>query len=252
MIVLISPAKSLNAEVTQAAVSRPAFVKEANALIKVLKTVSGQELKKMMSLSDKLVAENLQRYKSFRSRGADDHSLPAVHLFAGDVYRGLEAHDFNKKEENFAQAHLRILSGLYGVVRPMDGIQPYRLEMGTTLKTDKGNNLYQYWGDKVSKELNKSLLEVNSNLIVNLASNEYFKVVDNKKLKADVLNINFKEYRDGELKFISFSAKVARGLMARYIIKHQIEAQEELKGFDSEGYYFSEELSTENNWLFVR
>lgn len=252
MILLLSPAKSLNEDTTQSSLSTPNFTTEANALIKVLRDISPAEIKKMMGISDKLVAENVARYKNFKTRNAESQGGPAMHLFAGDVYRGLGADDFDTADTNFAQAHIRILSGLYGILRPLDATQPYRLEMGTTLKTDKGSNLYHYWGDKISKEINKSLKEQDADVILNLASNEYFKAVDTATLKGKVLNANFKEFRDGKLKFISFSAKVARGLMARYVVKNKVTEIDDLKGFDTEGYHFSEELSTNDNWLFVR
>jgi len=253
MIVLLSPAKSLNEEKsTPDFTTKPTFTSEANALIKVMREVSGDTLKKMMGISDKLVAENLSRYQNYKMRNVEAHGKTAVHLFAGDVYRGLGADDFSKKETKFAQEHLRILSGLYGILKPMDVIQPYRLEMGTSINTIKGSNLYHFWGNKVSKELNKNLNDLKADLIVNLASNEYYKVVDKKALKADVLNVNFKEFRDGKLKFISFSAKVARGLMARYIVKNNVLSADDLKGFNTEGYYFSEEHSKDGEWLFVR
>lgn len=253
MIVLLSPAKTLNEDVNQSdAMTKPQFASHANKLVKTLKSYSAGDLKKLMSISDKLAEENANRYQSFKSRSPEKYGFPAVHLFAGDVYRGLGAEDFTKKDESYAQNHLRILSGLYGILKPLDSIQPYRLEMGTSLSTERGNNLYQFWGDDVTKELNKTLERQKDQLIVNLASNEYFKVINKKKLKGDVLDIGFKEFRDGKLKFISFSAKVARGLMARYIVKNQVSNKKDLKGFDYEGYSFSEDESVDQKWTFVR
>ncbi len=253
MIVLLSPAKSLDlSPSSQDISSEPTFVTQANKLVKTLKKLSGAEIKKLMSLSDKLAEENRLRYKSFKLRNGSANGKSALHMFAGDVYRGLGAADFNKKDHFFTQDHIRILSGLYGILRPHDQIQAYRLEMGSRLITEKGTNLYKYWGSSVTKELNKTIATSENDTVINLASNEYFKVIQPKQLKAKLLNISFKELREGELKFISFSAKVARGLMARYIVKNRIVDMEDLKGFNYEDYYFNEELSSDNNWLFIR
>lgn len=253
MIAIISPAKSLNLEpATNHIGSKPELLSNANKLVKVMKEKSAGDLKTMMHISDKLAEENFIRYKKFKQRPADKDTKEAVKTFMGDVYRGLNVEDYSKKDFTFAQDHLRILSGLYGILKPLDSIQPYRLEMGSKLHTEKGTNLYHYWGDEITKKLNKSLKDIGSETIVNLASDEYFKAINKKKLKANILTINFKEYRDEQLKFISFSAKVARGLMARYIIKNKVKNTEDLKGFDLERYSFSEDNSTENSWIFVR
>ena len=253
MIILISPAKSLNSDVSNGSLySVPALQSDANKLAKILKGFSKNQLQELMSLSEALAEENVKRYKKFKLRAPLDNSTRAIELFAGDVYRGLQAGDFNEEDLKFAQDHLRILSGLYGVLRPLDKMQPYRLEMGTRLKTKYGKNLYEFWGDRITKQINGLLKDHDNKQIINLASEEYFKSVKKQKLKAEILNINFKEYHNGTLKFLSFNAKVARGMMARYIIKNRIDTIEEIKGFAQESYSFSEENSTPQNWIFIR
>ncbi|MEL6122148.1 MAG: peroxide stress protein YaaA [Bacteroidota bacterium] len=253
MLVLLSPAKSLNEDINvDIEMTKPKNTAAAGKLVKVLREYSEGDMMSLMDISSSLAKENRRRYQNFKLRGAASQSTPAVHLFAGDVYRGLGADDLTVEEMTFAQSHVRILSGLYGLLRPLDGIQPYRLEMGTSLPTDQGKNLYQFWDKQITNQINASLRELSGKTVVNLASNEYFKAVHRSKLKADVLDINFKEWRDGELKFISFSAKVARGLMTRYIIKNGITDTADLKGFDYEGYGFSPDHSSTNSWIFVR
>jgi len=253
MIILLSPAKSLNEVQTR----RPNYTiprhrKESFELVKVLRGYQEEDLMELMHISKDLAGLNRSRYKSFRKTHEADSSLIAVDTFDGDVYKGLQAETWTESEMHFAQDHLRILSGLYGLLRPLDLMHPYRLEMGTRLKTDRGNNLYQYWDHTITKDLNKDLKAIGSKSIINLASNEYFKAVKKNILKANVLNINFKEYRDGDLKFISFNAKKARGLMAKYIIQNGITAQEDIKGFNIENYGYDESLSTDSEWIFVR
>lgn len=253
MIILISPAKSLNtSQATLTHHSTPRLMTDTWKLAKVLKTLKSNDLQELMGISEALATENAKRFKIFKRSQTEQNSKAAIETFDGDVYRGLEAQDFDENDIAFAQEHLRILSGLYGFLRPLDLIQEYRLEMGTSLETESGKNLYQFWGEKITKLLKKDLKESGSDLVVNLASDEYFKAIKKQKLKARMLNINFKEYREGELKFISFNAKKARGMMARYIIKHKLSEIESLKGFDTEGYSFSHDASTEDQWLFVR
>ena len=253
MIILLSPAKSLNeAQTVRPNYTLPRHRKESFELVKVLRGYQEEDLMKLMSLSKGLAELNHARYKSFRKTHEADRSFIAVDTFDGDVYKGLEASTWSVSEVDFAQDHLRILSGLYGLLRPLDLMHPYRLEMGTRLKTDRGNNLYQYWDETITRDLNKDLKAIGSRTIINLASNEYFKAVKKDKLKADILTINFKEYRDGKLKFISFNAKKARGLMAKYIIQNGISSQEDIKGFNLENYGYEQSLSTDSEWLFVR
>lgn len=253
MIIVLSPAKSLDMTPSQQDnYSLPVLKSEANKLAKTLKRYDIEGLRSLMSISEKLATENVSRYKTFKPRGYESQGKRAVDTFVGDVYRGLDVSDFNKRDYDFAQKHLRILSGLYGVLRPLDMMQPYRLEMGTKLSTDKGENLYEYWGNKITNEINKSLKESKESTLINLASEEYFKSIKKDKLKGEILTINFKEYKGDKLKFVSFTAKVARGMMARYIIKNRIKKLEDIKGFAEDRYSFSEEHSSEKNWLFVR
>ena len=253
MITLISPAKSLNLDPIEINnTTSPLYKKKAAALVSIMQDYDAAALGKLMKISDKLAILNEQRFKNFKSRYTKTNSKAAVLTFDGDVYRGLDASSWDQNDLDYAQDNLRILSGLYGILRPLDMIQPYRLEMGSSIKTLMGNGLYKFWDDEISKHLNKALKSIGQKRVINLASNEYFKAVNLKTLKADILNINFREYRDGKSKFISYSAKVARGLMANYLIKNRIENSEEIKGFNTEGYYYDGDLSTEDNWIFSR
>lgn len=253
MIAIISPAKTLDFETS---VNYPStkvrFTTETNKLIKVLRAKSETEISELMDISDKLATLNVKRYHTFKQRGEAEFAKQAVFAFQGDVYQGLDAASLNPVAVDYAQNHLRILSGLYGLLRPLDVIQPYRLEMGTTLTVENAQSLYEFWGDKITKELNKDLKAQGDDILINLASNEYFKAVNKKKLKARIVDVEFKDFKNGQFKIISFFAKKARGLMARYIAEHQISKAEDLKGFDYEGYLFDEQGSTEYNLLFKR
>jgi cytoplasmic iron level regulating protein YaaA (DUF328/UPF0246 family) len=191
------------------------------------------------------------RYQSWEPEHTPDNARPAVLAFKGDVYTGLDAESFSEADFSFAQQHLRILSGLYGVLRPLDLLEPYRLEMGTRLKTASGDNLYQFWGDRITAALNEEL-KTSDDVVVNLASNEYFKAVQPKALNARLITPVFKDFKNGQYKIISFYAKKARGLMSRYIIQNRIDAPEAIKAFDLEGYYFSPEQSKGDTWVFLR
>ncbi len=253
MLILLSPAKTLNESVeVPAGQENPHFKKEASVLVDTLVKKSPNDLKKLMSISDKLAELNYDRYQNFSSRYTAKNSKAAIHTFMGDVYVGLEAATLNKKELDLAQTHVRILSGLYGILRPMDKMQPYRLEMGTKLKNPEGKDLYAFWKDNVTKRINDELKALKSDLIINLASNEYFNVLDKTKLKANIIDIGFKEYRDDKLKFISYNAKKARGFMTRYIIQNKIKNVEGLKGFNTEGYAYEASLSDDQHLLFTR
>lgn len=253
MLILLSPAKTLDeTPKTNQGTELPKFRKKTLELAGILKDYPPKKLKSLMHISDKLAELNHKRYQDFSSRYTPTNSKAAIYAFRGDVYVGLQADTMDKKDLEFAQKHLRILSGFYGLLRPMDKMQPYRLEMGTSLKNEKGSNLYDFWQDTITKEINASLKANGNNLLINLASNEYYKAVLQNKLKAEVLNIGFKEYRDEKLKFISFSAKKARGLMSQYIIKNKITQKEDLKGFDYEGYMYKDDLSTSKEYMFVR
>lgn len=254
MIAILSPAKSLDFEKQFDIRSTDTrFNEESNQLIEVLQTKSEEEVQELMSISDKLAQLNVERYDNFK-KSAPKHAKQSILAFQGDVYQGMNAEDFTHEEHDYAQQHIRILSGLYGLLRPLDLIQPYRLEMGTKLQTDKGDNLYDFWGDKITDQLKKDIKSQGDELLINLASNEYFKSVNKKELKKDfnILDVEFKDFKNGKYKIISFFAKKARGLMARYIVKNQVEKVEDLKGFDLEGYSFDEKDSTETKLAFKR
>ena len=254
MLAILSPAKTLDYETPLKTKlnSQPIYGRESNQLIKALRTFEPFEVASLMKISDKLADLNHKRYVEWRNKPAESKTRPAALAFKGDVYQGLEAESFNDNDLKFAQRHLRILSGLYGLLRPLDVIQPYRLEMGTKLKTSKGQNLYDYWGTKLTTGLNEALKESKEGTLVNLASNEYFGAVQPKLLEGSLLNIGFKEKRNGQLKFVSFSAKKARGLMAKFIIKERLKNPGDLKNFDLEDYKFNKKLSSELEWTFSR
>jgi cytoplasmic iron level regulating protein YaaA (DUF328/UPF0246 family) len=254
MIALLSPAKTLDFESALPPMDThiPLYRSEAKKLVNELKKLNVHEIENLMHLSNNLASLNFKRYKSFKLKHDDSNSKPAVLAFKGDVYLGLEAWLFDKNQLKIADEKLRILSGLYGILRPLDIIQPYRLEMGTTLQTERGKNLYEFWGDIVTKQLNKDIKSTSSEYIINLASNEYFKVIKPKKVKAKIINIDFREDRNGKLQFISFNAKKARGMMAKFIVDNNLQEMEHLKGFDTEGYIFDKNNSTSENFLFVK
>lgn len=252
MLILVSPAKSLNFD-KQNIVSdytNPQFKKEASQLVQVLKKLKMQDLSKLMSISDKLAQLNVERFGVWQKQHEIENSKQAILSFTGDVYQGLQAETFSQEDFNFAQNHLRILSGLYGILRPLDLIQPYRLEMGTKLVFKDFKNLYGFWQEKITKEVNKILKE--EKVLVNLASNEYFKSVQSKNIKGEIITPIFKEKRGDIYKVISFSAKKARGLMSAFIIKNKIDNVEDIKAFSEENYSFNSELSKEKEWVFVR
>jgi len=250
MLLVISPAKTLDySNPEYSSHTQPDFPGEVKDLVGVLRKKSASEISKLMHLSDSLASLNEERFKTFRETFSPENSKQALLAFKGEVYAKMEADQFSAADLEFAQQHLRILSGLYGLLKPLDLIQPYRLEMGTSLKTKKGTNLYQYWGTKISKALN----EVGQGkTLVNLASQEYFKAVDQKTLKLPVITIHFKEHKEGKYQVVGFFAKQARGLMARYAILNRITDPEQLKVFREEGYEFSDPLSSDQDWVFVR
>ncbi|SHJ50863.1 hypothetical protein SAMN04488028_101342 [Reichenbachiella agariperforans] len=253
MIALISPAKTLDFETkTVGEHTFPRFPKETKELVSVLQQQSSADLKSLMSISENIADLNVGRYKGFKATHNEKNAKTCLHAFKGDVYLGLEAETLDHKALDFSQQHLRILSGLYGLLRPLDLIQPYRLEMGTRLVFDQHKNLYSYWDDKIVKMLHKDLKAQDDNVVINLASNEYFKAVDRKSLKAQVIDTEFKDHKNGQYKLISFFAKRARGLMARYIIDHQITNVEDLKAFDYDGYFFDPKDSTDTKLAFKR
>lgn len=254
MLTLISPAKTLDYESPLATQrhTQPQLIDQAATLIKTMKQKSVQDIAEMMKLSDKLASLNVARYGSWSPIHTTENARPAVLAFKGDVYTGLQAELFSEEDFDFAQTHLRILSGLYGLMRPLDLLQPYRLEMGTRVSNPGGDNLYQFWGSLITDRLNQELQQQPDPVVINLASNEYFKAVKPKELKARIITPVFKDQKNGQYKIISFYAKKARGLMSRYMITNRIDTAEDLKGFDLEGYYFSAKDSKENEWVFLR
>ena len=246
MLVVISPAKKLDvdsrAEKTLA-YSKPALLKPAQDLIDVARKLNNKQLADLMKLSEPLVKLNMQRYRDFSVPFTLSNAKQAALTFTGDTYQGLDASSFSNEEHDYAQQHLRILSGLYGVLRPLDLMQAYRLEMGIRLKTSKGNNLYDFWDEKITLNLNKAIAKTGSKYLINCASNEYFKAVKSDLLKADVITPVFKQVKDGQARMLGMMAKRARGAMARYIIQNRLESPEELKGFKSDGYRFQSKLS---------
>lgn len=254
MLTLVSPAKTLDYEspLTTQVYSQPRFTSQAQELIATLRGLSVQDIADLMKLSDKLAGLNVARYESWQGEHSQDNARQAILAFKGDVYTGLDAASFSAADFEFAQQHLRILSGLYGVLRPLDLLQPYRLEMGTRLKNTRGDNLYQFWGELITEALNEELVARESAVVINLASNEYFKAVKPKALQARLITPVFKDLKNGQYKIISFYAKKARGLMSRYLIQNRIDTPEALQRFDLEGYYFSAEQSQGDTWVFLR
>ncbi len=254
MLFLLSPAKALDYD-TPPHVSthtQPQFLAQATELIGVLKTKTPQQVASLMKLSDALAGLNVARYGAWSEKFTARNSKQAALAFDGDVYGGLDAKTLNAAQLDWAQAHVCILSGLYGVLRPLDWMQPYRLEMGTALSTERGKNLYQFWGTQVAEHLNRQALADTSPVIVNLASEEYFKVVDRAALKLRVVSCAFEDWHGGKFKIISFNAKRARGLMARYAIEHRAGSVKKLQGFAAEGWGFDASVSTPERLVFRR
>ena len=254
MIIVISPAKTLDFDsplITRRA-TQPAFLDQSEELMERLVHYSPNQLGKLMKISHDLSELNVERNLNWSRPFNRKNARPAMLTFKGDVYLGLKAEEFSDEDIDYAQNHLRILSGLYGVLRPLDLMQAYRLEMGTRLKTDRGKDLYEFWGDQISLSLNKQLKKTGADMLLNLASNEYFGAVENKALKAEIISPVFKDWKNGEYKLISFFAKKARGSMAAWVIKNQVKDSSDLKKFDVDGYRFSAEQSTELVPVFLR
>jgi hypothetical protein len=257
MLYLLSPAKSLDYDTPvdpalRARATKPPFLARSAELIEVLKRKTPAQVAELMSLSDTLAALNVARYGAWSRRFTVKNSKPAVLAFNGDVYDGLQAKTLCADDLAWAQQHVAILSGLYGVLRPLDLMQPYRLEMGTRLPTARGSDLYGYWGDTLAEHLNKRLAADESPVIVNLASQEYFKAADRKALKARVVECVFEDWKGGHYKIISFFAKRARGLMARYAIERRIATPKQLERFDIDGYAFAVDVSRPERLVFRR
>lgn len=253
MKIVVSPAKTLDFEspLPTSRGTQPKFLEEAEALNAKLERKSKKAIGELMSISDALADLNYQRYKSFTTPFTKSNSRPAMYAFAGDVYTGLDAYTIPTEQIDLVQNTLRILSGMYGVLRPLDLMQPYRLEMGTNLKINRKKNLYEFWGNKVTDILNEEL-DTNE-LFLNLASQEYFKVVQPNRLKVPIISPVFKDFKNGKLKIIAFFAKKARGSMVRYVIDNNIKTLEGIKGFNYDGYNYSEtHTENENEPVFIR
>ncbi|MEX1032873.1 MAG: peroxide stress protein YaaA [Cellvibrionaceae bacterium] len=254
MLIVISPAKTLDYETPPATdtYTTPEFGAETKQLIKMLRKLAPHDISELMGISDKLGALNHDRFQKWKPTYTTSNAKQAILAFKGDVYTGLEADTFKAADFKFAQKHLRILSGLYGVLRPLDLMQPYRLEMGTKLTVDNAQSLYEFWNDKITDKLNEDLRAAKSHLLVNLASNEYFKAVKPKQLNAEVVTPVFKDWKNGQYKMISFFAKKARGMMSAYLIKNRLTKDVDLKGFDWAGYRYDPKLSTPHTPVFTR
>lgn len=253
MLAVLSPAKTLDTSPTHLTlVSQPAHLDQSERLVEVLRQYSQDELGELMSISDKLARLNHERYQDFHTPFDRENAKQALLSFKGDTYRDMGIEELTDRDFEYAQRHLRILSGLYGVLRPLDLMQPYRLEMGTKLETSRGKTLYQFWGDRITDQLNTDLSEIGSDVLVNLASNEYFKAIQVGRLRARVVQPVFKDYRKGRYIIISFFAKKARGAMAAFMIRERIESPEGLEHFAYGGYRYSERDSSETRLVFLR
>lgn len=254
MLIVISPAKKLDYESPSKAkkFTIPGFLDDSASLIKTLRQYSAIDLAELMNLSMKLAELNFDRYYQWKKDYDETEAKQCLLAFKGDVYAGMDAESFNQKDFDFAQSHLRILSGLYGLLRPLDLMMPYRLEMGTRLPNERGNNLYEFWGETITQAINKQLKAQKDNVLINLASNEYFKSVKPKLIEGRIITPQFKENKNGTYKMIGIYAKKARGLMSRYILLNRLKDPEEIKKFDLEGYAFNASLSKENEWVFTR
>lgn len=252
MLVVVSPAKRLDWSEKNVTLSDPDFREDANRLAGHARQLGLGDLKKLMGLSDDLAKLNRDRFKSFASDPDQDALRPAVHAFAGDTFQGLDAGSLDQDALRYAQDHLRILSGLYGLLRPHDGIQPYRLEMGSRLKTRRGTSLYEYWGDTISKALNKTAAAAKTDTLVNCASQEYFGAVDARALDLRVVTPQFFELKNGTPRIVSFFAKKARGSMARFIVENRVTSVDDLKAFDLGGYQFVEASDDGDTLVFHR
>jgi len=252
MKLVLSPAKSLDFEskLPTSKTTEGYFLAEAERINKLLKKKSARSLSKLMKISDSLGQLNYERNQDWQLPFNKDNARQALYAFSGDVYKGLDAYTIDAKKLDKVQDTVRIISGLYGILKPLDLIQPYRLEMGTKMPVGKNKNLYEFWTKKVTQTLNDEL--ENDEVFLNLASNEYFKAIDKKTLKVPVITVTFKDFKNGEYKMIGFFAKVARGLMTRYIIDTDAKTLDEVKGFNSEGYGYSDDLSSETELVFVR
>jgi cytoplasmic iron level regulating protein YaaA (DUF328/UPF0246 family) len=254
MLMVISPAKTLDFETlpTTSEHTTPDFLDDSEELIEQLREMSPHDVSALMKISDKLGNLNFDRFLSWDKKFTLDNAKQALLAFKGDVYTGLDAESLSGDDLLWAQEHLRILSGLYGLLRPLDLIQAYRLEMGTKLANGRGKDLYQFWGSKITDALNQQQADESLPVLVNLASNEYFKSVQSKQLNAEIITPVFKDWKGDKYKIISFYAKKARGLMVAYIIRNRLNDVEQIKNFDSEGYVYNPAMSSAKEWVFTR
>ncbi|WAU75337.1 peroxide stress protein YaaA [Acinetobacter sp. TR3] len=254
MLALISPAKTLDYETALPTdtYTLPRLLEQSQQLIDVCRKLSATEIASLMTVSEKIANLNVERFRDWNAEFDFSNARQALFAFKGDVYTGLDAYHLKDHDIDFAQQHLRMLSGLYGLLRPLDLMMPYRLEMGTKLKNSRGNNLYEFWGSIITDQINQDLAEIDAKLLVNLASDEYYKSVNEKKIRAEIIKPVFLDQKNGKYKVISFYAKKARGLMARYLIENKLSQVEQLKAFDSEGYYFDAESSSDKELVFKR
>ena len=254
MLIVVSPAKTLDYDspLLTERHTLPEFIEHSAELIDVCKKLSPQDIAQLMKVSDKIAGLNVARFAQWSTQFDFDNSRQAIFAFKGDVYTGLDAESLSEDDLEYAQNHLRMLSGLYGLLKPLDLMQPYRLEMGTKLANPRGTNLYQFWGNIITDKINQTLKEQGEEVLINLASNEYFKAVKPKAVAGDVVTPVFKDCKNGQYKVISFYAKKARGMMARYIIENKIESVQELQNFDTAGYYYVPAESTATELVFKR
>ncbi|MFV5367695.1 peroxide stress protein YaaA [Acinetobacter junii] len=254
MLALISPAKTLDytTALPTDTHTQPRLLEQSQQLIDMCRKLSATEIASLMTVSEKIANLNVERFRDWNAEFNFSNARQALFAFKGDVYTGLDAYHLKDQDIDFAQQHLRMLSGLYGLLRPLDLMMPYRLEMGTKLKNTRGNNLYEFWGSIITDQINQDLAEIDAKLLVNLASDEYYKSVNEKKIQAEIIKPVFLDQKNGKYKVISFYAKKARGLMARYLIENKLSQVEQLKAFDSEGYYFDAESSSDKELVFKR
>lgn len=254
MLIVISPAKTLDYETPAKTKTStlPDYLDDSAELIHRMREFSALDIAELMHVSSKIAELNFDRFEAWNKNFSEKNAKQAVLAFKGDVYTGLDAESFSAKDFKFAQSHLRILSGLYGLLRPLDLMQPYRLEMGSKLSNERGKNLYEFWGNTLTDGLNAQLKKIKSEHLINLASNEYFKAVKPKQINGEIITPAFKEYKNGDYKMIGFYAKKARGMLSRFIIQNQLSDIEDIKSFDMEGYKFNKSLSKGNNWVFTR
>lgn len=254
MLTVLSPAKTLDYESPSITdqMSTPQFMDQSALLVDNARTLAPDDIRSLMGVSEAIASLNHERFMNWAPESTTANAKQAILAFKGDVYTGLEAETMSADDLEFAQAHLRILSGLYGLLRPLDLMQPYRLEMGLKFSNQRGKNLYEFWGERITDAINADLASAGTETLVNLASNEYFKAVKTKSLNADIITPQFKDLKNGQYKMISFFAKKARGVMARYIIDNQLTDPDQLKSFTGSGYYFSAEQSSGNNLVFLR